>query len=49
MCLVVSAAIPCNKEVPVAVAIAGLTLYPKCGFCMQQRDLFDQEPLMERY
>jgi hypothetical protein len=49
MCLVVSAAIPCNKEVPVAVAIAGLTLYPKCGFCIQQRDLFDKEPLMERY
>jgi hypothetical protein len=42
MCLVVSAAIPCNNEVPVAVAIAGLTLYHKCGFCIQQRDLFDR-------
>jgi hypothetical protein len=47
-CAVVSGAIPCNKEVPVALTIAGLTIYPKVGLCMQQRDLFDNEPLMER-
>ncbi|EEC45675.1 predicted protein [Phaeodactylum tricornutum CCAP 1055/1] len=37
--LVFSCAVPCNEEVPVAVSIAGLTLYPKCGFCIKQRAL----------
>ena len=32
-CCVASAALPCNDEVPVAVTVAGLTLFPKCG-CM---------------
>jgi hypothetical protein len=35
-CLVCSAALPCNDEVPVALTIAGLTLYPKCGCCVKQ-------------
>eukprot|EP00977_Amphora_coffeiformis_P019262 scaffold7101_cov153-Amphora_coffeaeformis.AAC.7 len=38
-CVVVSAAIPCNEEVPVAVSIAGLTLYPKMGCCIKQASL----------
>eukprot|EP00934_Nitzschia_sp_Nitz4_P001981 Nitzschia sp. Nitz4//scaffold151_size53849//21205//21579//NITZ4_006720-RA/size53849-exonerate_protein2genome-gene-0.3-mRNA-1//1//CDS//3329537135//1981//frame0 len=28
---IVSAAFPCNKEVPVAVTVLGATVYPKCG------------------
>jgi hypothetical protein len=39
MAVVCSAAIPCNEEVPVAVTIAGLTLYPKCGLCLKQKAL----------
>ena len=38
-CVVISAAIPCNQEVPVAVTIAGLTLYPKVGCCIKQGSL----------
>ena len=35
MCqLIVQGAIPCNKEVPVAVTVLGLTLFPKIGCCM---------------
>ena len=37
-CGVLSCALPCNKEVPVAVAFAGLTVYPKCGFCISQKE-----------
>ena len=32
--LVISAAVPCNKEVPVAISILGATIYPKCGYCI---------------
>lgn len=38
-CAVVSAAIPCNEEVPIAVSIAGLTLYPAVGCCTKQKNL----------
>lgn len=43
LCAVVSAAIPCNKEVPLAVSILGLTIFPKCGFCMQQKEIMDRD------
>jgi len=36
-CTVCSAALPCNEEVPVAVAVAGLMVYPKFGCCVTQR------------
>jgi len=36
--LVVSAALPCNKEVPVACSLCGLTLFPKCGCCVKIGD-----------
>jgi hypothetical protein len=32
--LVLSAALPCNKEVPPAVSVLGLTVYPYCGCCV---------------
>lgn len=32
-CIVNSCAVPCNEEVPVAVTILGLTLYPEVGCC----------------
>merc|ERR1712166_944575 len=38
-CVVVSAALPCTAEVPVAVTIAGLTIYPKVGCCMPIREI----------
>jgi len=41
-CLVVSAAIPCNEEVPIAVTIAGLTIFPKCGVCITQKALKEE-------
>ncbi|CAB9513534.1 expressed unknown protein [Seminavis robusta] len=34
LCGVVSAAIPCNEEVPLAVNVLGCNLYPKCGCCV---------------
>ena len=37
--LVASAALPCNKEVPVAVSAFGVTVYPKCGCCLKIGDL----------
>jgi hypothetical protein len=37
--VVVSGALPCNKEVPVAVTIAGLTLFPKVGCCLKISDI----------
>eukprot|EP00934_Nitzschia_sp_Nitz4_P007408 Nitzschia sp. Nitz4//scaffold5_size260463//63911//64593//NITZ4_000959-RA/size260463-exonerate_est2genome-gene-0.272-mRNA-1//1//CDS//3329555271//7398//frame0 len=33
-CLAVTAAIPCDEEVPPAVSVLGLTVYPKVGCCM---------------
>jgi hypothetical protein len=35
-CIVLNAAFPCNEEVPLAISIAGMTLYPKCGCCIKQ-------------
>lgn len=40
-CCVNSTAIPCNEEVPLAVSVLGLTLFPKCGCCMKQRVSLD--------
>jgi len=36
-CCVVTSAIPCNDEVPIAVSALGLTVFPKCGCCVKQR------------
>ncbi len=41
--IVVSGALPCNKEVPVAVSILGLTLFPKVGCCVKIGDLKKNE------
>ncbi|EJK49705.1 hypothetical protein THAOC_31385, partial [Thalassiosira oceanica] len=38
-CTVASAAFPCNDEVPIAVTIAGVTLYPKCGVCVPMKEV----------
>ncbi|GKZ00750.1 hypothetical protein MPSEU_001026900 [Mayamaea pseudoterrestris] len=38
-CSVCSAAIPCNDEVPVALVVLGLDLYPKVGCCLTQREM----------
>lgn len=40
--LLCSCAIPCNKEVPLAVSVAGLTVFPKCGCCMKQKEIMDR-------
>eukprot|EP00957_Ditylum_brightwellii_P080609 6130554-Ditylum_brightwellii.AAC.1 len=32
-CAVVSMAFPCNEEVPIALTVLGLTMYPECGCC----------------
>jgi hypothetical protein len=37
-CLAISVAIPCDEEVPPAVNILGLGLYPKIGCCMPQAE-----------
>ena len=42
LCAVCSAAIPCNDEVPVAVTVLGLTLYPTVGCCVVQKDIMDR-------
>ncbi|GKZ00748.1 hypothetical protein MPSEU_001026700 [Mayamaea pseudoterrestris] len=42
-CLVGSAAIPCNKEVPVALVVLGLDLYPKMGCCKNQLEMMVRE------
>lgn len=36
---VITGAIPCNKEVPVAFTILGLTVFPKCGCCVKIGDI----------
>jgi hypothetical protein len=36
---VISAAIPCNKEVPVALSLCGCTVFPKCGCCVKIGEL----------
>ena len=38
-CCVASAALPCNDEVPVALSVAGLTVYPKCGCCVPMKEI----------
>mmetsp|Transcript_18168 Transcript_18168/g.50433 ORF Transcript_18168/g.50433 Transcript_18168/m.50433 type:complete len:156 (+) Transcript_18168:347-814(+) len=42
-CLAITAAIPCDEEVPPALAIAGLTLYPKCGCCMPIKEAIERD------
>lgn len=37
--LIVNAALPCNKEVPVAVSMFGCTVFPKVGCCIKVGDL----------
>ncbi|KAL3799280.1 hypothetical protein HJC23_013005 [Cyclotella cryptica] len=41
-CCVASAALPCNDEVPVAVSILGLTLYPKCGCMVPMKKIMER-------
>jgi hypothetical protein len=38
-CVVASIALPCNDEVPVALTIAGCTIFPTCGCCIQQKEI----------
>jgi hypothetical protein len=41
-CAVCSAAIPCNDEVPIALTVLGLTMYPKCGCCVVQKSIMER-------
>lgn len=41
-CLVANGAVPCNNEVPVAVAILGVMLYPKVGCCVMQNEVMNR-------
>ncbi|KAL9182899.1 hypothetical protein ACHAXT_004178 [Thalassiosira profunda] len=41
-CCVTSAALPCNDEVPVAVTVAGLTVFPKCGCCVPMKEIMSR-------
>ena len=41
-CLAITAAFPCDEEVPPAVTILGLTLFPKCGCCMPIKEAMDR-------
>ena len=40
---VASAAIPCNKEVPLAVSVLGLTLFPTIGCCVRQKEIMSRD------
>jgi hypothetical protein len=42
-CTVLSAAVPCNEEVPLTVNLLGLTLYPKPGCCMSLKETMQRE------
>lgn len=42
-CTVVSAAVPCNEEVPLTLNVLGLTLYPKPGCCMTLKETMQRE------
>jgi hypothetical protein len=42
-CVVFTAAIPCNKEVPLAVSVLGLTMFPKCGFLLKQKEIMNRD------
>ena len=41
-CAVASAAVPCNDEVPVALSVAGLTVFPKFGCCIRQSEIMNR-------
>jgi hypothetical protein len=41
-CVVASIALPCNKEVPVAISVAGLTIFPTCGCCIRQKEIMNR-------
>lgn len=41
-CCVTSAAFPCNDEVPVALTVLGLTMYPKCGCMVPIKEVMDR-------
>ena len=41
-CCVNSAAFPCNDEVPAAVTILGLTMYPKCGCMVPMKEIMNR-------
>eukprot|EP00591_Stephanopyxis_turris_P015744 CAMPEP_0195538290 /NCGR_PEP_ID=MMETSP0794_2-20130614/49451_1 /TAXON_ID=515487 /ORGANISM="Stephanopyxis turris, Strain CCMP 815" /LENGTH=166 /DNA_ID=CAMNT_0040672259 /DNA_START=50 /DNA_END=551 /DNA_ORIENTATION=+ len=48
MCqLVMTGAFPCNSEVPVAVSILGLTLYPKVGCCVKIGEITGHEDYVD--
>jgi hypothetical protein len=38
-CIVVSAAIPCSEEVPLAVTVLGVTVFPTLGCCVPVKDV----------
>jgi hypothetical protein len=42
-CTVLNVAIPCNKEVPVAVSVLGVTVFPKFGFCLRQKEIMNRD------
>ena len=44
-CVVLSAAFPCNNEVPVACTVMGMTMYPKCGCCVPQKEIMNRSSL----
>eukprot|EP00980_Cylindrotheca_fusiformis_P018580 scaffold6158_cov67-Cylindrotheca_fusiformis.AAC.1 len=41
-CLAITAAVPCDSEVPALVTVAGLTVYPKVGCCMPIKEAMDR-------
>eukprot|EP00542_Grammatophora_oceanica_P017958 CAMPEP_0194046066 /NCGR_PEP_ID=MMETSP0009_2-20130614/19279_1 /TAXON_ID=210454 /ORGANISM="Grammatophora oceanica, Strain CCMP 410" /LENGTH=123 /DNA_ID=CAMNT_0038691193 /DNA_START=76 /DNA_END=447 /DNA_ORIENTATION=+ len=40
--LVISGALPCNQEVPIAVTILGLTIFPKMGCCVSVGEIMER-------
>jgi hypothetical protein len=42
-CLAITAAIPCDEEVPPIVSILGLTVFPKCGCCMPIKEAMSRD------
>eukprot|EP00566_Odontella_aurita_P025551 CAMPEP_0113563728 /NCGR_PEP_ID=MMETSP0015_2-20120614/21226_1 /TAXON_ID=2838 /ORGANISM="Odontella" /LENGTH=116 /DNA_ID=CAMNT_0000465733 /DNA_START=135 /DNA_END=485 /DNA_ORIENTATION=- /assembly_acc=CAM_ASM_000160 len=41
-CVVLSAAFPCTDSVPIAVTVAGVTLYPKVGCCVPLKEIMER-------
>ena len=41
-CLITSAAFPCNDEVPAALTVLGVTLYPEVGCCKHLSEIMDR-------